>query len=489
MSQAVLTKAQRRAMKKQSQQQRAESRRAARRAQDQERWREKEELAASQAAASGSGGGNGRNQPVVTSAPVKTPDQGRIIITAPRPDPRQGHWQSQVEVFGPDRIRELAVGSRVFLDPACVEKDPEQIRKNFDPAKLADLAESIKHDGQKVAGSVYLKPDDPNHVIILDSERRWRACCLKQMPFLAEVVPAPVSEIEKLGDQATLNMGREGHDHLEIILAIQRCLEAGRDDGWIGRRFVKSMTWVYSYKRAARLPRQVILMLDSSLPPDQLLRFPVALLILKFPPIRHKAIAEMVRGKTKPEASRIINRELGDTDPESGVRKRKPSENRGTFERTLDKGIAEQIQLTGMGEEEFARLFATTPPKTIEELLASMARSAELGIALQQRILSVTKATAPKPAARTASQPVTVIQRPKPEPKAADEPSIKPADGSLLAVMADFLRVCSSNDSLEPLFVGLDRQACLDALDLAEQIGLASARLRRAIKRVLPERL
>jgi len=262
-------------------------------------------------------------------------------------------WQS---VIPPNHVSSVKVKDIILVDPGRVLPDPNQVRRNFSEEKLAETAESISQEGQKEPAKIYRISGDPDHDwMILDGQRRWTCCIRVGVPLLAQVVPVPISEIEKLGDQVTLNTG-EGHDHMEIILAIQVFIRAGKDIPWIARKFVKSQTWVQNYVRTAALPGLVIDMLSSALPDNERLRFPVALLLLKFPSQYQLGIAEQVRGKAMSEASRIINRELGEAEPETGGRKRQPKDDRSLLERALDGTIAGFRQLGDMSDEQFARM-------------------------------------------------------------------------------------------------------------------------------------
>lgn len=374
-------------------------------------------------------GGDGRQAAgKQDSIPVRVETLRGLLIIASTPDPLAGPWWEQVAVISPQEARHMVVGSRVYLDPKRVDPDPNQPRKNFKADDLADLAESIKEEGQKNPGKVYRKYGDPDHDwVVLDSERRWRACTMKGVPFWADIVPPPANRINKLADQITLNMGNVGHDHMEIILAIQEFIQAGKSISWIARKFVKSQAWVSNYVRAAALPGLVIEMLSSALPDNERLRFPVALLLLKFPAQYQLGIAQQVRGKAMSEASRIINRELGEAEPESGVRKRQPKDDRGLVETALDSTIRSLRGLEDMSDEQLDRMFAHVPSDTVKAVLASMKRATELTAAVQGRILAcLPNATKAEPARHPVSVPAgpaLPMKRPgRPAPAVAPPP-------------------------------------------------------------------
>lgn len=322
-----------------------------------------------------------------------------------RPLTREERWAL---VTPPSEVDSVKIGQTISYDPNRIIPDEDQVRKTFEEEDLAELADAIEKDGQEQPGMMYRIYGDPDHDFkILDAERRWRSCLMKNLPFIGTVVKKPKSRSSRKGRQVTLNMGRVGHDHMEIILAIQDFLEDGNSLEWIARKFVKSLAWVQNYVRAATLPGLVIEMLSSALPDNERLRFPVALLLLKFPSQLQLEIARQVRGKPMPEASRIISRELGEEAPESGVRKERPSDRRGTVEKKLDGAISGLRQLEDMTQEEISRMLQNISPETRQAFLDSVVRTSELASAATDRVKAcLPGAQKAEPARRPVPAPV-----------------------------------------------------------------------------------
>ncbi|MEW6037243.1 MAG: ParB/RepB/Spo0J family partition protein [Pseudomonadota bacterium] len=106
-----------------------------------------------------------------------------------------------------------------------LEPSPFQPRKDFDPAKLRELADSISAQG--IVQPIVVRPAQPGRYQIVAGERRWRAA---QLAGVREV-PVVVREVP---DQAALaialieNIQREDLNPMEEAEAIQRLLEEHR---------------------------------------------------------------------------------------------------------------------------------------------------------------------------------------------------------------------------------------------------------------------
>ncbi|MDF9393212.1 MULTISPECIES: ParB/RepB/Spo0J family partition protein [Methylococcus] len=106
-----------------------------------------------------------------------------------------------------------------------LEPSPFQPRKDFDPAKLRELADSISAQG--IVQPIVVRSSGAGRYQIVAGERRWRAA---QLAGIREV-PVVVREVP---DQAALaialieNIQREDLNPLEEAEAIQRLLEEYR---------------------------------------------------------------------------------------------------------------------------------------------------------------------------------------------------------------------------------------------------------------------
>lgn len=313
--------------------------------------------------------------------------------STPTPEPEDGFSWEEVEVIGLDQADEQKIGDRFYVNPKHVFGDPRQPRKFFDKEALAGLAESIKHEGQEDYAKVYRfsDPEVPECAWILkDGERRKRACEMKELPLWVELISQPRSRTLLLIGQLISNEQREGHTHQEIADSIAELIAAGKTTADIARIFGKSPAWVATYRRFGQLGPVITAMTSPEVPDSERLRLPVAVLLSKFPEEARLDVARKVRGMPLQKASRIINLELGDEAPDSGVRKRKPSDRRGTLENALNRAISQlspQLRsLKEMSDEQLARMFTHVEPLVRQEVLANLDRVNKLATEIRERI-------------------------------------------------------------------------------------------------------
>jgi len=116
-------------------------------------------------------------------------------------------------------IRTLSV-SRVY-------GNPEQPRKYFDPAKLTELAESIKREG--LLQPIKVRPDGDGRFMVVCGERRLRAHQIAGIKTIrADVVSPGELDDVTLGIQAIVeNLQRADITPLEEAAAFQRMLDQG----------------------------------------------------------------------------------------------------------------------------------------------------------------------------------------------------------------------------------------------------------------------
>ncbi|HYO30892.1 MAG TPA: ParB/RepB/Spo0J family partition protein, partial [Thermomicrobiales bacterium] len=82
-------------------------------------------------------------------------------------------------------VSDLPTAKEIRLDR--IEPDPEQPRRTFDEAKLAELAESIRQEG--ILQAIAVRYDhEADRYVILHGERRWRASKLAGLPAIPAVV-------------------------------------------------------------------------------------------------------------------------------------------------------------------------------------------------------------------------------------------------------------------------------------------------------------
>jgi ParB family chromosome partitioning protein len=89
-----------------------------------------------------------------------------------------------VTTFGHPGERQLP--GALLVERQMLTPDPAQPRKVFDQEKLEDLAESIRQVG--LLQPLRVRPGEDGKYIIVNGERRWRACMLADVPEIPVVV-------------------------------------------------------------------------------------------------------------------------------------------------------------------------------------------------------------------------------------------------------------------------------------------------------------
>lgn len=155
-----------------------------------------------------------------------------------------------------------AEGSWFRFDPHRVKPDPNNPRKTF--PRIPQLAKSIKKMGQQMPGKVTVLDGDPNFdVMLVDGERRLRACRLAGVSFKAFIEEPTLSRTERLKQALGANFHQEPHNHLEIALALDAILEESDLAGGrmshqeLGDIFGKSDCWVSTHLSLLRLAPEV----------------------------------------------------------------------------------------------------------------------------------------------------------------------------------------------------------------------------------------
>lgn len=133
-----------------------------------------------------------------------------------------------------------------------IEPNPDQPRREFDEAALAELAESIKQYG--VLQPLLVLPKGAGSYQIIAGERRWRASKLagiKKVP----VIVRTSEELEQLEIAMVENIQRVDLSPLEQAVAVQRLHElfnVGFDE--IAKRLNKAPSTVHNIVRLLQLP-------------------------------------------------------------------------------------------------------------------------------------------------------------------------------------------------------------------------------------------
>lgn len=158
-----------------------------------------------------------------------------------------------VSTQGSSTINEIALDQ--------IEANPNQPRREFDPAALEELANSIKELG--LVQPITLRQISENRFQIIAGERRWRA---SQMAGL-KAIPAYIrtANDENVMEMALVeNLQREDLNAIEIALAYEQLLDkSGMTQEKVSERVGKSRAAIANYLRLLKLPAQVQMALQK----------------------------------------------------------------------------------------------------------------------------------------------------------------------------------------------------------------------------------
>ncbi|NUM25770.1 MAG: ParB/RepB/Spo0J family partition protein [Candidatus Buchananbacteria bacterium] len=298
--------------------------------------------------------------PVLAAATVSKTEPVPVVSVSSEP-----HWMERVVLANP---KTAEVGQVVYVDPQRVQKDPKQPRKSFDPATIAQLAQSIYDDGQEEPAQVYQAIGVPNTDWILkNGERRWRACKLKKLPFLVLVKPEPRSELRKRLEQTLSNGNREDLSPPDDAQNIQDLLDLGCSMEKICETYNRSEPWIYQRLALLKLDPAVLAMMSLSVPENERLGPAVGYEISSAPRHMQFGLAQETKGMKITHARRAIRAKLGkDRDPLDKNRNRKPSDDRRVLDAFLARTADDAVAFSDFGQEVFDRMFAFMSPADLE---------------------------------------------------------------------------------------------------------------------------
>jgi len=102
-----------------------------------------------------------------------------------------------------------------------IDPDPDQPRKHFDPAKLQELADSIKELGVLQPVSVRFNPATRRYTLIM-GERRWRASRMAGLAEIPAVIEHGLDDRETFARSVAENVGRADMTPIEEARAFQK---------------------------------------------------------------------------------------------------------------------------------------------------------------------------------------------------------------------------------------------------------------------------
>jgi len=139
------------------------------------------------------------------------------------------------------------------LPVASIDPNPEQPRRHFDPAELADMAKSVRTHG--VLQPVVVRQSGDRYELIM-GERRWRASREAGL----ETIPAVVADVEP-SDRLELaiveNVQRQDLNPMELAHAYRALATAGATQDEIGARVSKDRSSIANHMRLLELSRDI----------------------------------------------------------------------------------------------------------------------------------------------------------------------------------------------------------------------------------------
>jgi ParB/RepB/Spo0J family partition protein len=176
-------------------------------------------------------------------------DSMRENVAEPDKTPIKLHRETPTRIDGVNRL-----GGAMSLALHRIKPDPSQPRKVFGAAELQDLADSIREFG--VLQPIRVRWDEASgHWIIVNGERRYRACMLLGMDLVPAVEGKSGDAGTTLAEQLIENCVRTDLSPIEQSEALGRLLEL---TGWsiseAARRLGLSKAHVSKMKAIDELP-------------------------------------------------------------------------------------------------------------------------------------------------------------------------------------------------------------------------------------------
>jgi ParB family chromosome partitioning protein len=136
-----------------------------------------------------------------------------------------------------------------------ITADPDQPRKSFSDASIAELAQSIEAHGILQPILVYLKDDG---YIIIAGERRFRACQKIGMSSIPCKIMHYKTEMQKMEVSLIENIQRENLNAIDLALSFQALMQKfdlTQED--IAQKVAKSRSYVANIVRLLNLPMAI----------------------------------------------------------------------------------------------------------------------------------------------------------------------------------------------------------------------------------------
>jgi ParB family chromosome partitioning protein len=152
----------------------------------------------------------------------------------------------------PIAVASPAEGDVQRLPIEQVTPNPNQPRRDFDPAALLELTQSIERDG--IIQPIIVRKTAPKEYQIIAGERRWRAAKAAGLTEVPVIVRA--ADDQRMLELAIIeNIQREDLNPIELAVAFQRmAAELGLSHDQIGQKTGKERTTITNSVRLLQLP-------------------------------------------------------------------------------------------------------------------------------------------------------------------------------------------------------------------------------------------
>ena len=154
----------------------------------------------------------------------------------------------------PDTPRARSGLSEILLDQ--LRPNPEQPRRSFDEAALAELADSIRRHG--VLQPLLVSEDSAGGYVVIAGERRWRAARLAGLKTVPAVIRERLGARDELALALVENIQRRDLSVLEEARAFEHLRsEHGLSQAEIAEQVGKDRSTVANAMRLLRLPEAI----------------------------------------------------------------------------------------------------------------------------------------------------------------------------------------------------------------------------------------
>ena len=142
-----------------------------------------------------------------------------------------------------------------LLDPELLYPDPENVRSEIDPAKIDEMAETIKERGQLQPITVAPRDADGRYRIKF-GERRWRAC--QKLGVQVRAIVDKTDDIEQVRvNQFIENDQREDLSTADMIRFVTGQVAKGRSLAELARATGRNRTLLSRYQGLANAPEYI----------------------------------------------------------------------------------------------------------------------------------------------------------------------------------------------------------------------------------------